>query len=154
MAKKKDFSKINTNPIYDTIQEAAEPMPGQVFLDGTEPGGVQFVENVDATTAEMKSLDDAATEMQQETVEINNPEDAPEEILADLAKMKRNKPRAGKIPLYVYVTPANMQYVNTMAALQGITRQDFVNDLFAEAAKNDTIYKAAKELRKQATKGK
>ena len=141
---KKDFSKVNTNPLYNTIQEAAEPMPGQVFLDGTEPNN----------EAEQKSLEDAATEMQQETAEVENPEDAPAEIIDDFSRFRRNKPRAGKIPLYVYISPESMEYICTMAGLQGITRQDLIENMLQDAAQTDALYKQALALRKKVTKGK
>lgn len=134
---KKDFSKVNTNPLYDAIQEAATPMPGQTFLEGTDPAAAQ-----------------AVYETQLANATIVNPEDAPEGVLKDFKKMKRNQPRAGKVPLYTYLEPAAMAYIDTMAGLQGVSRQTFVNNLLLDAAGKDPIYKQAQELRKEARKGK
>lgn len=132
---KKDFSKVNTNPLYDAMQQAAEPMPGQQFLDGTEPAKVQILDSpVDATKTVPKTADEPAAAMP-----------APE---------KKNQPRAGKVALYCYLKPAAMQYIDTMAGLQGVSRQTFVDNLILEAAENDPIYKQAQELKQAARKGK
>lgn len=134
---KKDFSNVNTNPLYDAIQQAAEPMPGQQFLEGTEPAKVQILDSpVDATKAVFKDVDGL------------KPTKEPRET------MKRNQPRAGKVPLYTYLEPAAMKYIDTMAGLQGVSRQTFINSLLLDAAENDPIYKQAQALRNKAQKGK
>lgn len=140
---KKDFSKVNNNPLYTMQQEATEPLPGQVYLEGTAPE--------DAPEQLTPEAEQALYNSQLRGATVSNPQNAPAGVLSDFPQMRRNHPRknAGMQRFFTYIKTDNLEYINTMSGLLGITRQEFLNGIIAEAMANDAQYKIALELKKQ-----
>ena len=141
---KKDFNnKINTNPVYSTIAEATEQLPGQLEL--TEDG--EIVENesnmpffrADGTIGpvETKERKERRTYTAEETLEA-------------LENMKSSGRKGVKMPrINLAFTPANYEFIKTMAQVRGQNLTEFVNDMLAEARNShQDVYEKAMEFRK------
>jgi len=123
MANKKDFTMINTAPVYSTIAEAtAEPMPEQAAA-ATEP------------------RKDRKTYTQAEK----------DEFLQTLKTAGHKGCQLPRINLAF--SPEVYDYVKTMARVQGITITAFCNMVLADSLKeNRELYEKAISFRNDFTK--
>lgn len=116
-AAKKDFSKVNTNRMYEQINEAAaetEQLPGQLELQQ------------DGSIVEAKKTGSKKT-------------------TAPKKATKEKTEAAARINLAV--TPGNYEYIRTMGALRGENMTEFINSVIREHQEaNQEIYNNAKAL--------
>ena len=121
---KKDFSSVNTNPVYNVIAEAtAEQLPGQLELE-TAPG-------VTEPRKDRKTYTQAEKDEYQATL--------------------RTAGRKGcKLPrINLAFAPDLYDYVRTMARARGETITDFCNHILRQSMdENREVYEKAIEFRK------
>jgi len=137
--KKKDFSSVNVNPVYDAIAEATEQLPGQMAIDAT---GAIITEETPAQDA-------------QEVIEEQKKQYKPrktynaEETLAALESLQTSGKKGVKLPrINLAFTPANYEFIKTMAQVRGQNLTEFVNDMLTEARTSHAdIYEKAIEFR-------
>lgn len=113
-AKKKDFSSINTNPVYDAIAEAIEETP--------------------ATGKKQYKPRKTYTE---------------EEAAEALESLQTSGKKGVKLPrINLAFTPANYDFIKTMAQVRGQNLTEFVNDMLKEARESHAdLYQKAIEFR-------
>lgn len=118
-AAKKDFGNINIRPVYDAIAEAT----------------------ADITTQEERQ---EHTEPRKERVTYTEDEQA-----EAMATMNTSGKKGMKMPrINMAFTPANYDYIRTMAKVRGENLTEFVNHIIeANAAENADLYKKAVEFR-------
>ena len=123
MANKKDFSNVNTQPIYNMREEAtAEPLPGQLVFKGNN--------------GEIAPLDEA------------------EEMSGPDAVNALEHSKAVFSTQLAHADLDNLNFLDTMAGIYGITRQAMLNDILQDAREESKIYNEAVKLRKEAEKGR
>jgi len=133
--KKKDFSNINTNRVYDTIAEAtaagdsSEQLPGQMVITDIEG-------NIAEEEPTKKKYKDRKTYT------------AAEQILF-LEAMQTSGKKGVKLPrINLAFTPANYEFIKIMAQVRGQSLTEFVNDMLTEArTQHADIYEKAIEFR-------
>lgn len=131
MAKKKDFSKVNTNPVFDAIAAAtAEPLPGQITIEGA---GVEAEQEAERTTEPRKARKGyTQTEKAQ--------------FMDTLQTAGRKGCKLPRINLAF--SPQVYDYVRTMARVQGVTITEFCNKIMQQhMEENRAIYEKAIEFR-------
>lgn len=136
--KKKDFSAVNTKPVYNAITKATAEtaqLPGQLVIN--ENGGID----------QEKPLDDAqeVIKKQYKPRRTYNAEEAAEamESLQTAGKKGVKLPR-----INLAFTPANYEFCKIMAQVRGQNLTEFVNDILREARETHAdIYKKAIEFR-------
>lgn len=177
MANKKDFSNVNKQPLYSKRDEAtAEPLPGQLAftgndgdiapLDATEQPAPDIEQTIDslemqraaysAQLAHAELGESAPPELVEEQAELRRAMGLPPKSYARRTEPKRkNNKRAGTgmQHIYTYLTPDNLDFLDTMAGLHGITRQAMLNDILNEERKKSAIYKDAQKLKEKLQKG-
>lgn len=132
--KKKDFSNINTNRVYDTIAEAtaagdsSEQLPGQMVITDIE-GNI-------AEEPTKKKYKDRKTY-------------SAAEQLVFLEAMQTSGKKGVKLPrINLAFTPANYEFIKIMAQVRGQSLTEFVNDMLTEArTQHADIYEKAIEFR-------
>lgn len=140
--KKKDFSSVNVNPVYDAIAEAtAEQMPGQLAIVDTNyltPIG----------TIEQGTPAQDAQEIAKKQYKPRKTYNA-EETLAALESLQTSGKKGVKLPrINLAFTPANYEFIKTMAQVRGQNLTEFVNDMLTEARTSHAdIYEKAIEFR-------
>jgi len=122
--KKKDFSQVNTNSVYDTIAEATarpeEETKGYNMFNTQE-------------TQEQQVLQVAQI--------VNAVLDRQEEKGRDKKKLKR---------INMAFTDENYDYINVMSRVKGLSLTDFVNELLAKSREeNNAVYQKTKDLLKE-----
>lgn len=149
---KKDFSKVNTNALYEMREEAT----------ATEADDYNPSEGLDVKTIEIIDQQKYKSEL----ANCKLPDDAPEELKEERAKARQelglldDRPRRknqkrknqGMQSIYTYLTSENLDFLETVAGLGGISRQLALNKILDEAREQNPIYKQALELRKLARK--
>lgn len=126
MAKKKDFTNVNTNPVYNTIADATAPLPGQIEI--TSSGDT--VETVTEPRKPRKGYTQAEKDLFAETLQTAG--------------------RKGcKLPrINLAFSPAVYDYVKTMARAQGITLTEFCNKIMQQhMEEHRAVYEKAVEFR-------
>lgn len=127
MAKKKDFSNVNTNPVYSTIADATAPLPGQLDMTG----------NVVEAEHEAER---AVTEPRKERKGYTQAEK--DEFLDTMQTAGRKGVKLPRINLAF--KPAVYDYVVTMARAQGITITEFCNTIMQQhMEEHKDVYKEA-----------
>lgn len=128
---KKDFSKVNTNPLYSALEDAtAEVIPGQME-----------VTNIDMETQEAQEVKRVykkrVTYTEQEAREAQE-------------KLQTAGRKGVKLPrINLAFTPSNYDYVRTMAQVRGETLTDFINHIIEQSrTDNAEVYQRAMEFRK------
>ena len=123
MAKKKDFSNVNVNPVYNTIAEAtAEPLPGQIEITTGE------------TVTEARKTRKGYTQAEKE------------EFLENLQTAGRKGCKLPRINLAF--SPQVYDYVRTRARAQGITITQFCNTVMLQHMEDHkAVYDKAVEFR-------
>lgn len=116
MAGKKDFSSVNTNPVYDAIAEAIEETP--------------------AAGSDKKQYKPRKTYSE-------------EEAAAALESLQTSGKKGVKLPrINLAFTPANYDFIKTMAQVRGQNLTEFVNDMLKEARESHAdLYQKAIEFR-------
>lgn len=135
--KKKDFSSVNVNPVYDAIAEAtAEQMPGQLAIVDTNG------------TIEQETPAQDAQEIAKKQYKPRKTYNA-EETLAALESLQTSGKKGVKLPrINLAFTPANYEFIKTMAQVRGQNLTEFVNDMLTEARTSHAdIYEKAIEFR-------
>lgn len=135
--KKKDFSSVNVNPVYDAIAEAtAEQMPGQLAIIDTNG------------TIEQETPAQDAQEIAKKQYKPRKTYNA-EETLAALESLQTSGKKGVKLPrINLAFTPANYEFIKTMAQVRGQNLTEFVNDMLTEARTSHAdIYEKAIEFR-------
>lgn len=135
--KKKDFSSVNVNPVYDAIAEAtAEQMPGQLAIVDTNG------------TIEQETPAQDAQEITKKQYKPRKTYNA-EETLAALESLQTSGKKGVKLPrINLAFTPANYEFIKTMAQVRGQNLTEFVNDMLTEARTSHAdIYEKAIEFR-------
>lgn len=125
---KKDFSQVDTNPLYNSILEASN-------------------EEIEAEKIEAETMEDAKLPKNKKKAT-----DEAEELRPEL--IRRNRPRKGMCRFFTYLTPENMEYINIMSGVSGVTRQVFINELIENERETNDTYRQALELKMQLQKGK
>lgn len=120
---KKDFSNINTNPVFNTIaQAAAEPIPGQMEIADTDC----MIEEV---SADAIAADTAAAKKRERRSDYTE-----EEKLAAMNALKTGGKKGVKLPrINLAFTPDNYDFVKRMARVRGQNMTEFINDMLTEA---------------------
>jgi hypothetical protein len=175
MANKKDFSNVNTQPIYNMREEAtAEPLPGQLAFKGNNgeiapldeaeemsgPDAVNALEHSKAVfSAQLAHADlgeNAPPEWIEEQAELRAAMGLPPKKYSKKTPGRKNNKRAGAgmKQIYTYLTIDNLNFLDTMAGIYGITRQAMLNDILQNAREESKIYNEAVKLRKEAEKGR
>ena len=123
-AAKKDFSKVNVNPVYDAIAEA------------TEDPAADTQEVIEAQEDQKKQYKPRKTYNAEET-------------LAALESLQTTGKKGVKLPrINLAFTPANYEFIKTMAQVRGQNLTQFVNDMLTEArTQHADIYEKAIEFR-------
>lgn len=176
MANKKDFSNVNTDPLYNMRNEAtAEPLPGQLAFTGND-GNIaplnpdeqdenhnDTVNNLEITKAAYSTQlahadlgENAPPELVEEQAELRRAMGLPPKSYARRKEPKRRyhkRAGTGMQQVYTYLTPDNLDFLDTMAGLKGITRQAMLNELVEEARKASPIYEDARKLKEKLQKG-
>lgn len=148
---KKDFSKVNTNALYEMREEAT------ATDDDYNPS-----EGLDAKTMEIIDQQKYKSEL----AHCKLPDDAPEPLKEARAKARQelglldDRPRRknqkrknqGMQSIYTYLSTENLDFLEVVAGLGGISRQLALNNILDEARKQNPIYKQALELRELARK--
>ena len=149
---KKDFSKVNTNALYEMREEAT----------ATEADDYNPSEGLDAKTIEIIDQQKYKSEL----AHCKLPDDAPEELKEERAKARQelglldDRPRRknqkrknqGMQSIYTYLTTENLDFLEVVAGLGGISRQLALNNILDEARERNPIYKQGLELRELARK--
>ena len=139
---KKDFSNININPVYDAIAAATEE-PETTATAAEQPAA----EVVDAAAPEEEPAEDA----QEITKKHYKPRKTytAEETLAALENMRTSGRKGVKLPrINLAFTPANYEFIKTMAQVRGQSLTEFVNDMLEEIrVEHADIYEKAMEFR-------
>lgn len=113
--------------------------------------------NIDTTPAYTQREEVINFESQEDAEEIKealedlSEDEKKEELRPEL--IRRNRPRAGMCRFFTYLTPENMEYINIMSGVNGVTRQVFINELIENERKTNEIYRQALELKLQLQKG-
>lgn len=119
---KKDFSNINTNPVYNAIAEATEEQ---------EPK--------------------QAAAAQEEVKKHYKPRKtySEEETLEALESMRSSGRKGVKLPrINLAFTPSNYEFIKTMAQVRGQSLTEFVNDMLEEIRiEHADVYEKAIEFR-------
>lgn len=118
---KKDFSKINTRPVYEAMEE--------VTADPAEQ------EAAPAAQEQRKKYKERKTYTEQEAQEF-------------LQSMQTAGRKGLELPrINVAFTPANYHYIKTMSRVRGETLTAFVNHILAQSMEeNAETYKRAQEF--------
>lgn len=126
--KKKDFSSVNVNPVYDAIAEAT-----------AEQGN---------GTIEQETPAQDAQEIAKKQYKPRKTYNA-EETLAALESLQTSGKKGVKLPrINLAFTPANYEFIKTMAQVRGQNLTEFVNDMLTEARTSHAdIYEKAIEFR-------
>lgn len=146
---KKDFSKVNTNALYEMREEAT------ATDDDYNPS-----EGLDAKTMEIIDQQKYKSEL----AHCKLPDDAPEPLKEERAKARQelglldDRPRRknqkrknqGMQSIYTYLTTENLDFLEVVAGLGGISRQLALNNILNEAREQNPIYKQALKLRELA----
>ncbi len=146
---KKDFSKVNTNALYEMREEAT------ATDDDYNPS-----EDLDAKTIEIINQQKYKSEL----AHCKLPDDAPKELKEERAKARQelglldDRPRRknqkrknqGMQSIYTYLTTENLDFLEVVAGLGGISRQLALNNILNEAREQNPIYKQALKLRELA----
>jgi hypothetical protein len=131
MAKKKDFSNVNTDPFYSTIADAtAEPLPGQMEIGANTLEAEREAEKVTEPRKPRKGYTQAEVDTFAENLQTTG--------------------RKGcKLPrINLAFTPANYDYITTMARAQGVTLTEFCNRIMREhREEHKAVYEKAVEFR-------
>lgn len=175
MAKKKDFSGINTSPLYEMQDTAITPLPGQTYLEGTEPGkieGMLITNPEDAPSEELleELLESGAVlpdDKQADYEElIKRAKARREQAARDVRELKaakakaerqetlRNKPRTGKISLHAYLSAEHTFYLEMRANFTGKTKQQILAEMIQKEIDNDPTFAEMWKLKQQAEKGR
>ena len=121
--KKKDFSGINTSPVYATISEATTPAEDLKAPMLEEP-------------AAGKTRKDRKTYTDQEKIDM-------------MLVMQTSGRKGVKLPrINLAFSPDNYEFIKTMAQVRGQSMTDFVNDVLRKCKEeNMEIYAKAIEFR-------
>ena len=114
-AAKKDFSKVNTNPVYNVIAEATDTKAPAASNGKSKPRKTY-------TAAEAQ---------------------------AALENLHTSGLKGVKLPrINLAFTPANYEFIKTMAQVRGQNLTEFVNDVLQQARENNAdLYKQAIKFR-------
>lgn len=135
---KKDFSNININPVYDAIAAATEEP--ETTAAAAEQPAAEVVEAAapaeDAQEIEKKHYKPRKTYTAEETLEA-------------LENMRTSGRKGVKLPrINLAFTPANYEFIKTMAQVRGQSLTEFVNDMLEEIRiEHADIYEKAMEFR-------
>ena len=136
--KKKDFSSVNTSPVYNAIAEAtAEQLPGQYAITDTD--GTITEENPASNAQEI-------AKKQYKARKTYNAEEA----AAAMESLQTAGRKGVKLPrINLAFTPANYEFCKVMAQVRGQNLTEFVNDILKEARDTHAdVYAKAIEFRK------
>lgn len=139
--KKKDFSSVNTNPVYSAIAEATEQLPGQMTID---TAGNITEEQAPAA----QEIQEAAEEPKKQYKQRKTYTEA--EAQEALESLQTSGKKGVKLPrINLAFTPANYEFIKVMAQVRGQNLTEFVNDILREARENHAdIYEQAINFRK------
>lgn len=139
---KKDFSNININPVYDAIAAATEE-PETTAAAAEQPAA----EVVEAAAPEEAPAEDAQ-EIAKKHYKPRKTYTA-EETLEALENMRTSGRKGVKLPrINLAFTPANYEFIKTMAQVRGQSLTEFVNDMLEEIrVEHADIYEKAMEFR-------
>lgn len=139
---KKDFSNININPVYDAIAAATEE-PETTAAAAEQPAA----EVVEAAAPEEAPAEDAQ-EIEKKHYKPRKTYTA-EETLEALENMRTSGRKGVKLPrINLAFTPANYEFIKTMAQVRGQSLIEFVNDMLEEIRiEHADIYEKAMEFR-------
>lgn len=142
---KKDFSKININPVYDAIAAATEEP--ETTAAAAEQPAAETVEAAEAAAPEEEPAEDAQ-EVAKKHYKPRKTYTA-EETLAALENMRTSGRKGVKLPrINLAFTPANYEFIKTMAQVRGQSLTEFVNDMLEEIRiEHADIYEKAMEFR-------
>lgn len=131
MAKKKDFSNVNTNPVYNTIADATAPLPGQLDITGKV---VKAEREAERTVTEPRKDRKGYTQ-------------AEKDLFAENLQTAGRK--GCKLPrINLAFSPQVYDYVKTMSRAQGITLTEFCNKIMQQhMEEHRAIYEKAVEFR-------
>lgn len=137
--KKKDFSAVNVNPVYNAIAEATAPteqLPGQLAIIDTNGTIAEETPAADAQEAQKKQYKPRKTYNAEEAAEAMD-------SLQTAGKKGVKLPR-----INLAFTPANYEFCKIMAQVRGQNLTEFVNDILREARETHAdIYEKAIEFR-------
>lgn len=135
---KKDFSNININPVYDAIAAATEE-PETTAAAAEQPA---------AEVVEAAAPAEDAQEIAKKHYKTRKTYTA-EETLEALENMRTSGRKGVKLPrINLAFTPANYEFIKTMAQVRGQSLTEFVNDMLEEIrVEHADIYKKAMEFR-------
>ena len=152
MGNKKDFSKVNANAL-DYLREEATAEEEENPNAGLDDETIAFNDRQLYLTqlANCKLPDNAPEELKEERAKAR----LALGMLDDRPRRKNQKRKnAGMQSIYTYLSTENLDFLETIASLSGITRQTAINNIIDEARNASPIYKQALELREIARKGK
>lgn len=138
--KKKDFSSVNTNPVYSAIAEATEQLPGQMTIDTAG--------NITEEPAQAaQEIQEAAEEPKKQYKQRKTYTEA--EAQEALESLQTSGKKGVKLPrINLAFTPANYEFIKVMAQVRGQNLTEFVNDILREARENHAdIYEQAINFR-------
>lgn len=129
---KKDFSSVNTNPVYGAIAEATaapEQLQGQYVITDTDC-------NTEEEYKEEPARKDRKTYNELETMQA-------------MLAMKTAGKKGVKLPrINLAFAPDVYEYIKVMAQVRGQNLTEFVNDILREnMQEHQDIYDKAKEFR-------
>lgn len=146
--KKKDFSQINAEPIYNMITEST---------DTGEPAPEDFEEAPAADPAADPAAGIAAADADQAAAEQAKQKRGPRtfhdgttaEDRAALENMQTGGRKGLKLPrINMAFTPDVFDYINTMSVVSGLNKTEFVNKVVKEHMKNHAdLYEQALKFR-------
>lgn len=127
MAKnKRDFSAINTDPVYNTIANATAEPEAQEVPEAQEKEDVPVLEKKVKTYTDQEAL----------------------ELMETMRTSGRRGLKMARINMAF--RPGVYQYIQTMAKVRGQTLTQFLNDAMEEHMKlHDDIYRQAIEFRRK-----
>lgn len=138
---KKEFSGVNTSPVYNAIAEATQPIQGQMTIeeyDGIMPG--------EEEAAVGEDIAEEPTKKQYKPRRTYTAEEAEEakDSLHTAGKKGVKLPR-----INLAFTPANYEFCKVMAQVRGQNLTEFINDILSTArTEHADIYNKAIEFRK------
>lgn len=139
MAAKKDFTKVNTNPLYSALEDATtDILPGQMEIKSID----MALEEAEARKVQ------AALDAQEETRKARRTYTNIEKAVA-MDSMSTSGRKGVKLPrINMAFTPANYEFIKTMAKVRGESMTDFINHVLELSREtNADLYEQALEFR-------
>lgn len=163
MAKKKDFSDINTSPLYEMQDTAITPadLEGVTITNPEDAPSEELLEEMLESGAELPKDKQADYEELIKRAKARREQAARDVRELKAAKQKaerqetlRNKPRTGKISLHAYLSAEHTFYLEMRANFTGKTKQQILAEMIQREIEHDPTFAEMWKLKQQAEKGR